>query len=93
VNDNREGLYKVQGETIQSTTLNATNNDSNFASVKLKADASGNVMLNMTKGPNNTNYNGFFYLTAMTVEVIPEPSSALLALLAGLGLCLVRRRD
>ena len=92
VADNREGLYEVVGASTQSTTLNASNNDSNFASVTVKADALGNVVLNMSKGPNNDNANGFFYLSAMTVEIVPEPSSAMLVLLAGLGLCVVRRR-
>lgn len=90
--DNREGFYQVVGATTQSTTLNASNNDSNTASVTVKADALGNVVLNMTEGPNNNNSNGFFYLNAMTIEVIPEPSSALLVLVAGLGWCGVRRR-
>jgi hypothetical protein len=92
VTDNREGLYEVVGATTQSTTLDASNNDSNLASVTVKADALGNVVLNMTKGPNNDNSFGFFYLNAMTVEIIPEPSSAMLVLVAGLGLCVVRRR-
>jgi len=93
VSDNREGRYEVIGGTTQSTTLNASNNDVNTASVIVKADANGNVILNMTKGPNNTNEFGFYYLSAMTIEAVPEPSSALLALVAGIGLCLVRRRD
>jgi hypothetical protein len=92
VSDNREGRYEVIGATTQFTTLNASNNDSNFASVTVKADALGKVVLNMTKGSNNNNANGFFYLNAMSIEVIPEPSSALLVLVAGLGLCVVRRR-
>jgi hypothetical protein len=90
--DNREARYEVVGATTVATTLNASNNDSNTASVTLKADAGGNVVLNMTKGSNNDNATGFFYLNAMTVEVIPEPSSALLVLVSGLGLCVVRRR-
>jgi hypothetical protein len=90
--DNREGLYEVVGATTQSTTLNASNNDSNFATVTVKADEFGNVVLNMTKGPNNDNPNGFFYLNAMTIEIVPEPSSAMLILMAGLGLCVMRRR-
>jgi hypothetical protein len=90
--DNREGKYEVVGATTASTTLDARNNDLNTASVTVKADAFGNVVLNMTKGPNNNNANGFFYLTAMSIEVIPEPSSALLVLVSGLGLCVVRRR-
>jgi hypothetical protein len=93
VSDNREGRYEVIGGTTQSTTLNASNNDVNTASVIVKADANGNVMLNMTKGPNNTNEFGFYYLNAMTIVAVPEPSSALLALVAGISLCLVRRRD
>lgn len=92
VSDNREGKYEVVGATTLSTTLNASNNDSNTASVTVKADALGNVTLNMTKGSNNNNAFGFFYLNAMTIEVIPEPSSALLVFVAGLGLCVVRRR-
>ena len=67
--DNREGKYEVVGATTESTTLNATNNESNTASVTVKADEFGNVVLNMTKGPNNTNSFGYFYLNAMTVTV------------------------
>ena len=92
VADNREGLYEVVGATTRSTTLDASNNDTKTASVTVKADAGGNVVLNMSKGPGNNNTSGFFYLNAMTIEVIPEPSSALLVLVAGLGLCVVRRR-
>jgi hypothetical protein len=73
VSDNREGLYQVVGATTVSTTLNATNNDTNTASVTVKANASGNVVLNMTKGPNNTNPFGFFYLNAMTIKVNSAP--------------------
>ena len=92
VTDNREGLYEVVGASTESATLNASNNDSNFASVTVKADALGNVVLNMSKGPNNDNGFGFYYLNAMTIEIVPEPSSAMLILVAGLGLCAVRRR-
>ncbi len=90
--DNREGKYEVLGATTESDTLDARNNNSNTASVTVKADALGNVVLNMTKGPNNNNASGFFYLNAMSIEVIPEPSSTLMVLVAGLGLCMVRRR-
>ena len=81
--DNREGKYEVVGATTGSTTLNATNNDTNTVSVTVKANALGNVVLNMTKGLNNTNAFGFFYLTAMTITVngnkAPVAQDALLA--------------
>jgi hypothetical protein len=81
--DNREGKYEVVGATPTSTTLNARDNDANTVSVTVKADASGNVVLNMTKGLNNTNEFGFFYLTAMTITVngnkAPVAQDALLA--------------
>lgn len=92
VSDNREARYEVVGATTASTTLNASNNISNTATVMVKADSLGNVVLNMSKGPNNNNSTGFFYLNAMTIEVIPEPSSTSLFLVAVLGMCSLRRR-
>jgi hypothetical protein len=73
--DNREGKYEVVGATTVSTTLDARENDTNTASVMVKADESGNVVLNMTKGPNNNNSFGFFYLNAMTINVNPINSA------------------
>ena len=74
--------------------LDAANNTENFAVVAgITPTAEGTITMTMTKDVTNTNGNGFFYLNAMEITVVPEPSTyALFGGLAILGFAIVRRR-
>jgi hypothetical protein len=91
---NRETSYAVQGLNSGTSLLNPVNNSANVALVSgIFPDASGNLFVTLTKGPNNDNINGFFYLGAMQIVAVPEPSILALAGLGGLGLMLANRRS
>jgi lysophospholipase L1-like esterase len=86
VSDNRETLYTVMGLTTATSTLNTSNNISNTADVlNIKPNANGAITFQATKGPNNTNATGFYYLGAIqlitTDAPFSEPVNTSLALL------------
>ena len=92
--DNRETAYAATGANSATAYLDTSENVSNVATISgMIPDAAGSIVVNVTPGPNNDNPSGFFYLGAleMTSMVVPEPSSALLAMV-GLGLFFLRRR-
>lgn len=91
VGDNRETAYDVAGDNSGLTYLNTANNATDVALVSgIAADANGEIVVTVSAGPNNTSANGFFYIGAMKVDVVPEPASMLLL---GIGsLCFVARR-
>jgi hypothetical protein len=92
--DNRETEYEVVGANTGFGLLNTANNSANVASVaNIIPDALGDLTINVSKGPNNNNGSGFFYLGAMSIEytVVPEPSTIGLGIL-GLGWMLISRR-
>lgn len=62
VSDNREASYEIIAETTQTIFLDATENTSNVASITFKPKADGTAIINVSKGPNNNNPSGFFYL-------------------------------
>ncbi|WP_295179898.1 DUF4886 domain-containing protein [uncultured Christiangramia sp.] len=69
--DNRETLYTVIGSNTGSAALNAASNTDEVACVQgIQADASGEIMIEVTSGANNDNGNGFFYINAM--RIAPE---------------------
>jgi hypothetical protein len=94
VGDNRETQYDIAGATTTVAFLNAANNVDTVATVAgLAPDASNEITISITPGPNNTNAGTqFTYLGVLRIEAqpIPEPATATLAL-AGL-LFFVRRR-
>ena len=88
--DNRETLYELIGQNTDSATLDPADNTSNVATViGISPDINGQIVLNVTEGPNNTNSTGYFYLGALKVVAVPEPAS--IALLGVGSLALLRR--
>lgn len=93
VSDNRETKYEAVGLNSGFSLLDTANNTANVAVVAgIAPDALGNLTVNVTMGPNNNNSSGFWYLGAMQIVAVPEPSSMALATLSGFGLMFVRRR-
>lgn len=66
VTDNRETQFTIKGSTELLATLNASNNESETADIfNVRPDDSGNIGISVTKGPNNNNSTGFYYLGAI----------------------------
>ncbi|NIJ46420.1 lysophospholipase L1-like esterase [Wenyingzhuangia heitensis] len=72
--DNREAQYTIEGLTTETVYLDAENNTNNFVTTTVKPKADGTLTITVSKGPNNNNPNGFFYLGAMVVEYDSTPS-------------------
>ncbi|MCA8967443.1 MAG: PEP-CTERM sorting domain-containing protein, partial [Planctomycetes bacterium] len=91
VTDVRETQYDLTGANAGMALLDASNNTDNVAWIRgIQADANGEIVLNVTAGPNNTNSNGFYYLGYLQITTVPAPSSIAFF---GLGsLAAVRRR-
>lgn len=75
--DNRETLYTVVGASTVSATLNPSSNSANTCIISdIAPDASGNIVLNVAKGTNNVNANGYYYLNALKLKernpVLPD---------------------
>ncbi len=76
VTDNRESLYTVTGSTTLTTTLDASNNTSNVATIlNIQPQANGTITFSVTKGANNNNSFGFFYLGAIKLITTTTPYS------------------
>ena len=73
--DNRETQYTIEGLTTKVVYLDVANNVNNFVSTTVKPKADGSLTVTATKGPNNTNSNGFFYLGAMIIDYTSPPAS------------------
>jgi len=88
VTDNREALYAITGENGQkSAALNASNNTSNVATIfEVKPTASGNIVVSVTAGPNNTNSAKFYYLGAIQMTRSDVPTNVPNNLELNLGL-------
>jgi hypothetical protein len=95
VTDNREALYSLSGANSGSTTLNASANTSQVATAAgIIPNGAGVITLNVSPGTNNNSASQFYYLGAVRLEsspAIPEPTSLVIAGLAGATL-LYRRR-
>lgn len=73
--DNRDSKYTIEGLTTKVVSLNAANNTNNFVSTQVKPKADGSLTVTVSKGDNNTNVNGFFYLGAMIMDFVPAAPS------------------
>ncbi|MBX3740622.1 MAG: hypothetical protein KF712_06500 [Akkermansiaceae bacterium] len=90
---NRETVYTaIGGNGSQSEALNATNTNGSVTVTGLTPDAEGKIVINVGPGANNTTTEKFFYIGAMEITSVPEPSVALLGAGAAAFL-LVRRRN
>lgn len=76
VTDNRETQYTITGNTTISATLNASNNVGDTANIyNIQPDTTGKLTLSVTKGANNNNSSGFFYLGAIQMIKTSLPYS------------------
>lgn len=75
--DNRQTKYTIEGLTTETVYLNIANNINNSVSKSIKPKADGTLTITVSKGPNNTNVNGFFYLGAMLIDYAATPSIAI----------------
>jgi len=98
VTDNRTTQYVVTGSAVGSTELNVANNISNVAQLFNVSPEptigfnTGEVLVELFPAASNTNgTTKFTYLGVMKVEVVPEPTSALM-LASGIGILTLRRR-
>jgi len=93
VTDNREALYTVIGANTLSSVLDAANNTANVATILgISPTGAGGITVQVSPGPNNNNSSGFFYLGAMEMTQVPEPSTTVLSLVGGTVLLLASRR-
>lgn len=93
VTDNRETKYDVAGLNSAVSYLDAANNASNVATAGgIQPTAAGEIFIEVSAGPNNTNGSKFYYLGAMQVTAVPEPACLGLATVAVLGVLGAFRR-
>ena len=96
VGDVRDTEYSVAGANSGVAILNASNNTSNVAIVSdIAPTASGEIVITVSAPLTNTNGSKFFYLGALQMEssaVIPEPTTACLALISMTVMIGSRRR-
>lgn len=72
VGDNRETQYTITGAQSEILYLDAANNiDGTVTSTGMKPDASGEITIGLTPGPNNNNANHFTYLGVLAMDAIP----------------------
>lgn len=66
VPDNREASYTITGSTTETVALDAANNTANTATIlNIQPDGSGEITIEVEKGSNNTNADGFYYIGAI----------------------------
>lgn len=66
--DIRETKYSASGVNSGSVLLNASENTSKVGLIAgIQPSANGSITIDLSKGPNNNNHYGFFYLGAMSI--------------------------
>ncbi|RIH65435.1 T9SS C-terminal target domain-containing protein [Mariniphaga sediminis] len=66
--DNREAKYTVTGQNMGTASLNAASNTSEVATIEnINPDGNGVITLDVSKGENNDNSVGFFYIGAIRI--------------------------
>lgn len=91
VSDIRTTEYVVTGSIVGSSILNVSNNISNVATTFGITPSDSAILVELFPAADNNNGNHFTYLGAMKVEVVPEPTSALM-IASGVGILALRRR-
>lgn len=90
--DIRTTEYVVTGGISGSSILNALNNVTNVATTfGISPDPQNEILIELFPAADNNNSNHFTYLGVMKVEVVPEPTSALMVA-SGVGILALRRR-
>lgn len=68
-NTSRETKYVVAGQTTAETTLEATNNNGNIATIAdVYANVNGTITITASAGSNNTTPSQFFYMGAIEIQ-------------------------
>jgi hypothetical protein len=87
VTDIREAKYVVTGANSGMALLNASGNTSNLAVISgIFPTAGGTIDLKASPGPNNNSTSQFYFLGALELAAVPEPSAGLSAVVGVLGL-------
>ena len=69
VGDNRETQFTVSGANSEVGLLDAANNETEIVCLTgIQPDANGEISVEVTSGPNNSNGFEFYYLSAMRVS-------------------------
>lgn len=93
VTDSRETAYTVTGANSDSGVLEASNNNSNLLVIGgIFPDGNNEIYVEVSAGAGNDNGNGFYYINLMEVTAIPEPASAVVALLLVGSAATLKRR-
>ncbi len=93
VSDNRTTEFLVEGLGSGSVSVNSSNNTQSVSLTSVFSDANGFATLTVRAGAGNDNASRFYYINAMSITAIPEPSAfAALAGLGALGVAATRRR-
>lgn len=93
VGDNRETSYTVTGSTQASGLLQASNNNSEVLVLSgITPDLNDEITVSLAAGPNNTNSRSFYYINALQLDIVPEPSALALYAIGSLIAASSRRR-
>ncbi len=94
-NETRETDYTLTGANSGSATLDVANNADNSVVISgITPDSNGTISLRLESGDTNDSGPDYYYINAMKITAIPEPSSLALILgsLSMLAVFTARRR-